>query len=72
MLTLIHGVFVVGLFGDGFQHGAGFPTPDRFWQLAQQDHLDWAILGLAVSRLISFGTNYLGNGEYKRASLEQN
>jgi hypothetical protein len=30
-----------------------------------------AVLGLAVSRGVSFATNYIGKGEYKRASLNQ-
>lgn len=71
MFTFGHGVIVIALFGGGFQHGTGFPTPETFWQIAQENYLGWAILGLAVSRAISFGTNYLGNGEYKRASMDQ-
>lgn len=71
MFTFVHGIFVVALFGGGLPHGVGFPTPEFFWQMAQQTHLGWAILGLAASRLISFGSNYLGTGEYKRASLQQ-
>jgi len=71
MFTFIHGVFVIGLFGGGFQPGAGFPTPETFWRIAQENYLGWAILGLAISRGISFATNYLGKGEYRRASLQQ-
>ena len=71
MFTFIHGVFVIGLFGGGFKPGAGFPTPATFWPIAQENYLGWAILGLAISRGISFATNYLGNGEYQRASLQQ-
>ncbi len=71
MFTFVHGVFVVALFGGGLAPRAGFPGPDTFWRIAHEHHLSWAILGLAVSRAISFGTNYLGNGEYKRASVQQ-
>ena len=71
MFTFIHGVFVIGLFGGGFKSGAGFPNAEMFWRVAQENYLGWAILGLAVSRGISFVTNYLFNGEYKRASLPQ-
>ncbi len=71
MFTFIHGVFVVGLFGGGFKHGAPFPDVEVFWRVMQEYHLGWAVLGLAVSRGISFATNYLGSGEYKRASLQQ-
>ena len=69
MFTFVHGIFVVGLFGGQFRQGARFPDGERFWQLLQENHLGWAILGLAVSHGISFATNYLGNGEYQRASL---
>jgi hypothetical protein len=69
MFTFVHGIFVIALFGGGMKHGAGFPTPETFWHTMQEYHLGWAVLGLAVSRGISFATNYIGNGEYQRASL---
>jgi len=69
MFTFVHGIFVVTLFGGGMQHGMGFPTPETFWHVMQEYHLGWAVLGLAISRGISFATNYIGNGEYRRASL---
>ena len=71
MFTFIHGVFVIGLFGGGLKPGAGFPTPATFWRIAQENYLGWAILGLAISRGVSFATNYLGNGEYRQANLQQ-
>lgn len=70
MFTFVHGIFVVALFGGGLKPG-GFPGPATFVEIARQNYLSWAILGLAVSRGISFATNYLANGEYKRASLQQ-
>ena len=69
MFTFVHGVFVVGLFGGGFKSGAGFPNAETFWRAAQESHLGWAILGLAVSHAVSFATNYLGRAEYRQASL---
>jgi hypothetical protein len=60
---------ILTLFGGGFKHGAPFPNFDTVWQMFSEYHLQWAVLGLALSRAISFATNYLGNGEYKRASL---
>jgi len=69
MFTFVHGVFVVVLFGGGMKHGAGFPGPETFWHTMQEYHLGWAVLGLAISRAISFATNYIGTGEYQRASL---
>ena len=71
MFTFVHGVLVIGLFGGGLTPGTGFPTPETFWRMAHDNYLGWAILGLAVSRGISFATNYLGSGEYQRASLQQ-
>jgi hypothetical protein len=71
MFTFIHGIFVIALFGGGLRAGAGFPTPKTFWQIAHENYLGWAIFGLAVSRGISFATNYLGHGEYRRANLQQ-
>lgn len=71
MFTYIHGVFVIGLFGGGLGGGHGFPNGPRFWEVMQQNQLGWAILGLAVSRGISFVTNYIGKGEYQRVGLQQ-
>jgi hypothetical protein len=71
MFTFVHGVFVVGFFGGQFKPGAPFPNQEIFWRLLQENHLGWAILGLAVSRAVSFITNYLGSGEYRRTSLPQ-
>ena len=70
MFTFVHGVFVIALFGGGLKPG-GFPGPEIFLQIARQDYLGWAILGLAVSRGISFAVNYLANGEYQRANVQQ-
>jgi hypothetical protein len=71
MFTFVHGVFVIALFGGDLKHGAGFPGPETFWRIMQENHLGWAVLGLAISRGISFAANYIGNGEYQRASLPQ-
>jgi hypothetical protein len=77
MFTLIHGIFVIDVFGGrangahGFKGVHGFPGPGEFWNIAMQNELGWAILGLAVSRGISFLTNYIGKGEYQRVNLAQ-
>jgi hypothetical protein len=71
MFTFVHGILVMALFGGFMKHYSGFPTPADFWQVARENHLVWAVLGLAISRGISFATNYIGHGEYKRASLPQ-
>jgi len=72
MVTYIHGVFVVILFGGGMNAVAPLPPdPEIFWRIMRENHLGWATLSLAVSRGISFVTNYLWNGEYRRANLQQ-
>ena len=71
MFTFVHGIFVVTLFGGGLKSGAGFPDTRRFWQLIHENHLGWAVLGLAVSHGVSFVTNYIQHGEYKRANAQQ-
>ena len=65
MFTLVHGIFIMAMFGGGRGPGAGFPGPATFWRVMQENHLGWAVLGLTISRGISFATNYIGNGEYK-------
>jgi hypothetical protein len=71
MFIFIHGMLVVGIFGGGMKEAHGFPNLATFWRVMQENELGWAILGLTVSRGISFMTNYIGKGEYQRASLQQ-
>jgi hypothetical protein len=77
MFTLVHGMFVIDIFGGhangahGFKGMHGFPGPAEFWNIAVQNQLVWAILGLAVSRGVSFVANYIGKGEYQRVGLQQ-
>jgi hypothetical protein len=71
MFTFVHGVFVISLFGGAMGRSAGFPGWKTFWHIMMENHLGGAVLGLAVSRGVSFATNYLGKGEYTRASLQQ-
>lgn len=71
MFTFVHGVFVIFIFGGGLGHTGDLPGPATFWHIMRVNHLGWAVLGLAVSRAISFSTNYIGGGEYKRANLQQ-
>jgi hypothetical protein len=69
IFTLVHGMFVIGFFGGGFERGG--PPSDGFTragELIRQEHLIWAVLGLVASHGFSFITNYLGRGEYANAS----
>jgi hypothetical protein len=71
IFTSVHGLFLVLLFGGGPQRWHRFPGPGAFWSVVRENHLGWALLGLAISHGVSFVTNYLGQGEYRRASLDQ-
>jgi len=71
MFTFGHGVFIIAMFGGGMGRSAGFPGLDTFWRVMRENHLGLAVLGLAVSRGISFATNYLGKGEYKKIIAQQ-
>mgnify|MGYP000411160414 CR=1 FL=1 len=66
----VHGVFVMALFGGGFQ-GSDFPNP--FAQLAGDftGTLAFPLLALAVSHAISFFDNYLRGGEFRRATVDR-
>ena len=69
MFTLVHGVFVFGFFGGYFTSGASFPDEGSLFQAIHDSQLGWAILALVLSHTISFSMNYIGKGEYKKASL---
>jgi len=70
MFCLVHGVFVVVLFGRGTVAVKGFPDAALFWQVLTGQHLFWAALALAASHGVSFVLNYLRSGEYRQARLE--
>ena len=71
MFTLAHGVFVFGFFGGYFEEIEGFPTASTLFQGINDFRLDWAVLALFVSHLLSFAVNYIGKGEYKKAELKE-
>jgi Family of unknown function (DUF6498) len=70
MFTAIHGVFVFSLFG-GKSYGEihGLWTLDAAARAVRELDLGFALLALAASHLFSFLWNYLGQGEFRRASL---
>lgn len=70
MFTLVHGMFVIALFGGRRVGAHGFPTPAFVASLITEYHLWWAVLALAASHTFSFLTNYLGRGEYRTVTLQ--
>ncbi len=67
MFTLVHGIFVVALFGGGTnQSGLG---PDMIFAALREQHLFFPVLALAISHGVSFATNYLRRGEYRTVTL---
>ena len=69
MFTLVHGVFVMGLFGGAFRSGAPPPDAALVCQVVREHKLQWAVAGLALSHAVSFAWNYIARGEYRRAGL---
>jgi len=68
LFTFVHGIFVMGFFGGMFRTGAPFPDGNIIIGFIREYELGWAIIGLAASHLISFALNYVGEGEYRKAS----
>lgn len=70
MFTAVHGVFVFGLFGgEGFGEVRGLWVLEPAARAVQAHGLEIAVLALAASHLFSFLWNYLGRGEFRRASV---
>jgi hypothetical protein len=70
MFTAVHGVFVFGLFGgQGFSRVRGLDVAGPAMDAVREYGLEIAVLALAASHLFSFLWNYLGRGEFRRASL---
>lgn len=71
IFTFVHGFFIIWMFGGGMKGDGVFSGPADLWRFAQDHYCGWAVLGLALSHAISFVTNYIGSGEYKRAVVTQ-
>ena len=69
--TLVHGVFVFGLFGGAFRQGAPFPGWSGLARQIGELHLGYAVLALVASHAFAFGYTYLWRGEYRTASLTE-
>jgi len=70
MFTAVHGVFVFSLFGGhGVPRVRGLNVLEPAMDAVREYGLEIAVLALAASHLTSFLWNYLGRGEFRRASL---
>jgi len=69
MFTLVHGIFVMVLFGGDAFRPHGGPSPTMFLNVIREYHLGWALLGLFASHAVSFVSNYIRKGEYRQAEL---
>ncbi len=71
MFTLVHGILILTLFG-GFNHpGSVMPGFSAVFGLIGTLQIGGAVLALILSHTLSFITNYIGNGEYKTATLSE-
>jgi len=69
MFTLVHGIFVLVLFG-GDRYTDFEPSPGALFGALGDQHLWWAVGALFASHGVSFVANYLRGGEYRSARLE--
>jgi hypothetical protein len=65
MFTLVHGIFVLTLFGPG---GRVSPTPAAFAHAVRDAGIWYGVLAVFLSHAFSFALNYLAQGEFRRAS----
>jgi hypothetical protein len=68
MFTMVHGIFVLTLFGPG---GGFNPSPAAFLSAVRGAGIGYGVLAIVLSHAFSFVHNYLMGGEYRRASLQQ-
>ena len=66
LFTFGHGLFLIELFGGGLKRFGGFPEPENI--LANHERKSPRLDGAGAGRQpgISFATNYVGQGEFRR------
>ena len=69
IFTLVHGIFVVAMFGTGFA-GSGSTDIGSLWQQVINNGLIWGTLLLLASHGLSFFQNYIGKQEYRHIALQ--
>jgi hypothetical protein len=70
IFTLVHGMFVIGLFGGGFRAGGPGPDPGALVSAIREQHLQWIVLAMAASHGFSFFHNYLARNERANANVQ--
>jgi hypothetical protein len=70
MFCFVHGIFVVVLFGRGATESLDNPGVAMFVGALAGAGVTWAAVALFLSHGFSFAWNYVGKGEYRRATLE--
>lgn len=67
IFTLVHGIFVVAIFGTGLADNSGFTGSIN--QQVINNGLIWGTLILMGSHGLSFFQNYIGKNEYRQAEI---
>ena len=68
MFTMVHGIFVLELFGPG---GNVRPSPAHFVAAVSAAGVWYGVLAIVASHGFSFLHNYIAGGEFRRAALPQ-
>jgi len=68
MFTMVHGIFVLVLFGPA---GHASPSPAGFVAAVRGAGVGFGLLAIVLSHGFSFAHNYLASGEFRRATLPQ-
>jgi hypothetical protein len=69
IFTLVHGVFIFAVFGGLFDNAS--PASSAAWAGSLFTQVGWGGAILFLSHGVSLWRNYIGEGEYKRATLNQ-
>ena len=71
MFCLVHGIFVIALFGGGMKPMGGFPNPAHFIGIISERQLWFGVAAIFVSHGFAFLRNYVLKGEYQTAGVDK-